>query len=133
MSKRYLVTHVPHYIGQRLVQPGETVTLPDGVEPGRWLLEAGAAQEAKSAAKYRARHNGPGVGAGNWVVENIDDGSHASVVFNKVDGDAKAKAEAEADRLNAGGEISLGGTDTALSSAQADPLAGAQGDDLPDA
>lgn len=115
MTKRYEVTHVPHYIGQRWVEPGETVTLPEGVKPGRWLKALGGA-----ADKYAAKHNG----GGNWLVELVEDGSRASEVFKKADGDAKAKADAEAERLNAGGDVVLGATDSALSSAQVDTIAG---------
>ena len=141
MSKRYLVTHVPHYIGQRMVYPDRgadsIVTLPPGVRPGRWLVEVegGAVSAAPSAPpppaseKFKAKHNG----GGRWLVENTDDGSRASVVYEKDEGDAKAKAEAEAARLNAGGEIHLGVTDGALSSAREDSPAGTQTGDLPDA
>jgi hypothetical protein len=141
MSARYLVTHTPHYINQRMVHPDcgadSIVTLPEGVKPGRWLVlqeEAPATAPASTQPtdlpeKYKAKHNG----GGRWVVENTEDGSRASVVFEKDDGDAKAKAEAEAARLNAGGEISLGATDSAPSSAQTDPAASTKNDDLPDA
>lgn len=140
MSKRYRVTHSPHYIGQRMVYPDRgadsIVTLPPEIRPGRWLVEVedsavSAALAIPSAApeKFKAKHNG----GGRWLVENIDDGSRASVVYEKDEGDAKAKAEAEAARLNAGGEIQLGVTDGAPSSAQEDSPAGTQTGDLPDA
>lgn len=136
MSQRsYLVTHVAHYIGQRWVEPGETVTLPEGVKPGRWLVPAGAVvaeQGPVVADKFRAKHNG----GGRWIVENVEDGSRASVVFEKDEGDAKAKAEAEAARLNAGGEIKLGGMEALTSSSgEGDPSASTQqaGNELPDA
>lgn len=137
MGDRYEVTHVPHYIGQRWREPGETVELPAGVKPGRWLkplASAAAAVQADDSAagaeQYRAKHNG----GGNWLVERIENGARSSVIFKKDEGDAKAKAEAEAARLNAGGEVELGGTDAAPSSAQGDPAAGAeQSGALPDA
>ncbi|MNR20785.1 hypothetical protein D3C85_1376480 [compost metagenome] len=135
MTERYEVTHVPHYIGQRLVQPGEIVTLPAGVKPGRWLKLVGATAPAKAeseAALFAVKHNG----AGNWVVERIADGSRASVVFKKAEGDAKERAEAEAARLNAGGEVNLGGTEAESSSDPVGPAAGTQGEagtELPDA
>lgn len=141
MTKRYEVTHVPHYIGQRWVEPGmgsdSIVTLPEGVKPGRWLKEVGAVQEVivagGASGKYAAKHNG----GGNWLVELVADGTRASVVFKKADGDARAKAEAEAERLNAGGDVDLGATDSALSSAQADTIASTEqapvSSDLPDA
>jgi hypothetical protein len=129
MAKRYEVTHTRHYIGGRLVSPGQgedsIVTLDEGIEPGRWLVEVVEAAQVVAFAgvgidQFAAKHNGPGVGAGNWVVERISDGSHCSVVFKNTDGDAKAKAKAEADRLNAGGEIALVATDGAPSSGQDD-------------
>ena len=140
MSKRYLVTNSPHYIGQRMVYPDRgadsIVTLPPGVRPGRWLKEvveiatdAVPAAALQSAEKFKAKHNG----GGRWLVESTEDGSRASVVYEKDEGDAKAKAEAEAARLNAGGEIQLGVMDGAPSSAQEDSPAGAQTGDLPDA
>ena len=138
---RYEVTHVTHFIGGRLVEPGRDedsiVDLPAGVKPGRWLTPVTAPSSAQvdagdAAALFAVKHGG----AGNWVVERIADGSRASVVFKKADGEAKEKAEAEAARLNAGGEINLGGTDAAPSSAQVDPAAGTEGgvgSELPDA
>lgn len=144
MEQRYLVTHTPHYINQRMVYPDcgadSIVTLPAGVKPGRWLVlqedapaNAPASTQTNLPELYKAKHNGPGVGAGNWAVEKVEDGSRASVVFKKDDGDAKAKAEAEAARLNAGGEIVLVVTDDALSSGQNDLPASTQTTELPDA
>lgn len=139
MTERYEVTHVPHYIGGRWVEPGTIVTLRPGIRPGRWLKLVGApaaTAPSDAAAQFAAKHNGPGVGAGNWVVERIADGTRASVVFKKADGDAKEKAEAEAARLNAGGEINLVVMDDALSSGQVGFAAGASGEmgiQLPDA
>lgn len=142
MSKRFEVTHVQHYIGGRLVMPdmgaASIVTLPAGVRPGRWLkpLDDAPVIVVGGGDQFAAKHNGPGVGAGNWSVERIADGSRVSVVFKKSDGDAKAKAEAEAARLNAGGEIDLGVMDGAPSSAQEDLATSAtseSGSNLPDA
>lgn len=114
MADRYRVTHVPHFIGGRLVHPdqGEAsiVTLPDGVEPGRWLeLVSGSATKAREdgdvVAAFEAKH----IAGGRWAVVQISDGSRASRLFTKdADGDAKAAAEAEAKRLNDGGQIDLG-------------------------
>lgn len=118
MTKRYEVTHVPHYIGQRWVEPGEVVTLDPGITPGRWLKLVGedGSTVAAGVAQFAAKHNGKGVGVGNYVVERIADGSYASRVFKKDDGQAKELAEAEAERLNAGGEIAQVATDSAPSS-----------------
>lgn len=127
---RYLVTHAPHFIGQRIVEPGEIVTLPEGVKPGRWLIPQAADVSVQAADMYQARH----IGGGSWAVENSEDGSRASVVFSKDKGDAKALAQAEAARLNAGGAIILGATDSAPSSAQDDAPAGTTNPgELPDA
>jgi hypothetical protein len=118
MAKRYEVTHVAHYIGQRWREPGEVVTLDPGITPGRWLKLVGedAPAVTAGAAQFAAKHNGKGVGVGNYVVERIADGSYASRVFRKDDGQAKELAEAEAERLNAGGEIAQVAMDGAPSS-----------------
>jgi hypothetical protein len=142
MTQRYLVTHTVHFINGALVHPDQgeasVVTLPSGVEPGRWLVPLDVAGEGIAATvdlieRYKAKHNG----GGRWIVENVDDGSRASVVFEKDEGDAKAKAEAEAARLNAGGDIDLGDKDVKPSSGQVDADAGTQQDEhggsLPDA
>jgi hypothetical protein len=51
MSQQYRVTHVPHYIGGRLVYPDRgdesLVTLEPGIEPGQWLEKVGGS-EAKA-------------------------------------------------------------------------------------
>jgi hypothetical protein len=118
MTKRYEVTHVPHYIGQRWVEPGEVVTLDPGITPGRWLKPVGEDAPTVTAGvmQFAAKHNGKGVGVGNYVVERVADGSYASRVFRKDDGQAKELAEAEAERLNAGGEIAQVASDGAPSS-----------------
>lgn len=128
---RYLVTHVPHYIGGQYVEIGGVVTLPVGVKAGRWLKPLDDQQGADSAPteKFKARHNG----GGRWVVEDTDNGSRVAL-FEKDEGDAKAKAEAEAARLNAGGEVGLLGKEAETSSVQDDQAAGAtQAGVLPDA
>lgn len=116
MTNRYEVTHVPHYIGQRWVEPGEVVTLAPGITPGRWLkpvaedapaVPVPVAAPAAGATQFAAKHNGVGVGVGNYVVVRVADGSHASQVFKKDEGQAKERAEAEAERLNAGGEVAI--------------------------
>lgn len=138
MSKRYRVTHSPHYIGARLVYPDQgansIVELPEGVKPGRWLVAVDDAPAvaltpaSAPAGRYIAKH----VGGGHYHVEGVDDGERASVVFKRDDGDAKAKAEAEAARLNAGGELQLE-TEDAPPPWPDDAPAGTGDDDLPDA
>ncbi|MNN40825.1 hypothetical protein D3C81_1549120 [compost metagenome] len=60
---------------------------------------AQAANEPEAAQDFTIKH----VPAGNWVVLNKD-GERASQVFKKDDGNAKELAQAEAIRLNAGGQ-----------------------------
>lgn len=114
MDKRYRVTHVPHYIGSRLVQPdqGEAsiVTLPAGIRPGRWLVPLDAEAKAQVAggtsevAAFMAKH----IAGGSYAVVQVSDGSRASRLFKKTEeGGAQALAEAEAKRLNDGGAIEL--------------------------
>lgn len=114
MPKEYRVTELS-YINGRLYQKDEVVTL-EIDSPGRNLeLVSGVAVDAAApvaapaagAAQFAAKHNGVGVGVGNYVVVRVSDGSHASQVFKKDDGLAKERAEAEAERLNAGGEIAI--------------------------
>lgn len=130
MSNRYRVTHVAHYIGGRLVHPDRgdesIVTLPAGIEPGRWLQPLDATSVAttvnREAAKaFEAKH----IAGGRYAVIQISDGTRASRLFTAEDGDAKAAAQAEAQRLNEGGQIDLG-------TLPADGGDGA-GDSLPDA
>lgn len=143
MTDRYRVTHVPHFIGQRLVYPDmgddSIVTLPEGVKPGRWLVKVGEAEEAPAASSsapaggFTVDH----ISRGDYVVLNAD-GERASIVFKNTGktGEAKQLAEAEAARLNAGGAIKLEATEPAdSSSGQDDPPTGTQpsADDLPDA
>lgn len=53
--RRYEVTHVQHFIGGRLVAVGEIVTLPEGVEPGRYLVEVMAEEKVEPARHKKAR------------------------------------------------------------------------------
>jgi len=102
MTNRYRVTHVPHFIGGRIVLPGlgdeSIITLAEGIRPGRWLEPLDVAPVAASP-QFAAKHHG----AGYYIVVQVADGACASRVFRKDEGDAKALAQAEADRLNAGG------------------------------
>lgn len=128
MSNRYLVTEFTHYINGRLVSPNQgdasIVELPAGVTAGRWLVPLDGQAEAKAELQlFAAKH----ISRGDYVVERVEDGSRASVVFpyTGTKGEAERLAEAEAARLNAGGELILGepGNDAAGSASQ----------DLPDA
>lgn len=95
------------------------------------LLEAEATTEPQGGAVvklFAAKH----ISRGDYVVEKIEDGSRASVVFKHTvtKGEAEKLAEAEADRLNAGGEIKLA-EQPAATPATTEPQGG--GDNLPDA
>lgn len=134
-EQRYEVTHVPHYIGQRWVEPGEVVTLPEGVKPGRWLKPVVEAAKAATSSATVSGFTIDHISRGDYVVLGAD-GERASIIFKNTgtQGEAKQLAEAEAARLNAGGEVNLGGSDAATSSAQGDSSAGTQqAGDLPDA
>ncbi len=110
MRKLYKVTHVPHFIGGRMVYPDrgqESITeLPEGVEPGRWLEEVkgGKAQPAKkqgeqqdddgdAAPQYKAKHNG----GGRYVILDANGEKFSDFTGNK------EEALAEEERLNKGG------------------------------
>jgi hypothetical protein len=130
MSKRYLVTNIVHFIGGRLVYPdqGEAsiVTLEKGIEPGKYLVEVGASAPAAAPQEVVLTYSAKHIGRGDYVVERIADEARVSKVFSNtgVQGEAKEQAEAEADRLNKGGELSLEPTP--------DPVPGGDAD-LPDA
>lgn len=70
----------------------------DGEAP-KAAVPAVKSEEAK-APRYSINH----VGGGNWEV--LESGERVGEMYRKADGDAKEKAQAEADRLNAGGEPS---------------------------
>lgn len=135
-QQRYEVTHVPHFINGRLVHPGvgddSIVTLPDGVKPGRWLKPVGqvvAQDEQQDGEQYAADH----ISRGDYCVVRVADGSRASVVFKNTgkQGEAKGQAEAEAARLNAGGEPAMEPLTEPAHDEQQD--GGAGGTNLPDA
>ena len=128
-SKRYEVTHSVHYIGGRLVSPDcgvdSIVTLPDGVEPGRWLVEvvASAVEIVKPVALMPgAEHVGPykavHVPVGNFAVHDAN-GLQLGETFKKAgQGEAKAAAESAAALLNVdavGGGAAASADDAPLS------------------
>lgn len=127
MTKRYEVTHSPHYIGGRLVNPGQgadsIVTLPEGVNPGRWLVEVdGPVIVAGSGhvGPFKVQH----IPVGNFGVFDAN-GLQVGETFVKSEkGVAKAAADAAAAALN--GAMEGGGSSTEQS------LGGATGN-LPDA
>lgn len=106
---KYEVTHVQHYIDGRLRQVGEVVELPEGVEPGRYLVKVG---KAKAAPVVEEEPKGSAAGAngysikhhfqGSWKVVDRN-GDQVGEVFAAHLGDkeaAKEAAQKEANRLN---------------------------------
>lgn len=127
MTKRYEVTHSPHYIGGRLVSPGQgagsIVTLPEGVNPGRWLKEVdGPVIVAGSGhvGPFKVQH----IPVGNFGVFDANGVQVGETFVKSEKGVAKAAADAAAAALN--GAMVDGGESTTL------PLGGATGS-LPDA
>lgn len=142
-----------------LIEPGEKFTIGDDEELGAWMREVGkdgrpvetkaAIKEAKvkeiplasapfnvPAQIYKVKHNG----GGNFIVIDAE-GTQVGEPFmlNKADNtEAKSKAQAEADRMNAGDAAPTISPTAAANIAQADVVAahdtGADQDDgLPDA
>lgn len=127
MTKRYEVTHSPHYIGGRLVMPGQgadsIVTLPEGVNPGRWLKEVTTPVVVAGAGlvgPFKVEH----IPVGNFGVFDANGVQVGETFVKSEKGVAKAAAEAAAAALN--GAMVDGGESTTS------PLGGATGP-LPDA
>lgn len=133
MPKRYEVLE-RSFINGRLYEPKETVVL-EIDSPGSNLKEVGAANAAPSPA---SQQGGAGLGyvaargaAGKFVVKDDKDQRVGDFIGNKAD------AEAEAARLNAGGQITATTTQQDAGGAQGSD-GGADQDDtggngLPDA
>lgn len=110
MTKTYIVTE-RSFIDGALREPGYETTSVVG-EPGPNLklkggkaAVAGQPSEAPAVvAAFEAKH----IAGGRYAVIQISDGTRASRLFTAKDGDAKAAAQAEAQRLNEGGQIDLG-------------------------
>lgn len=103
MPKRYEVLE-RSFINGRLYEPGETVVL-EIDSPGSNLKIAGAAKAAQAPANQQGADD-LGLGyvaargaAGKFVVKDDKDQRVGDFIGNK------AEAEAEAARLNAGGEV----------------------------
>lgn len=93
----------------RLIEAGEVFTIQGEQEfAASWMekVDAGVQETEPVRLKYGIKSNG----GGRWIVVNNDDDSRASVTFKPDQGDAKALAQAEANRLNAGGELLLDAT-----------------------
>lgn len=90
----------------KLIERGEVFTI-SGEEAfaSSWMQKVDATEKETppQVLLFGIKH----VGAGNWIaVKNADD-SRASRMFKKDDGNAKDLAQAEANRLNAGGDMLL--------------------------
>lgn len=90
----------------RLIEAGEVFTIQSEQEfAAKWMekVDAGTQETEPAKLKYGIKSNG----GGRWIVVSNEDDSRASVTFKPDQGDAKALAQAEANRLNAGGELLL--------------------------
>ncbi len=89
----------------RLIEAGEVFTIQGEQEfAARWMekVDAGVQETEPVRLKYGIKSNG----GGRWIVVSNEDDSRASVAFQPNPADkeeAKALAQAEANRLNAGG------------------------------
>lgn len=89
----------------RLVDAGEVFTIESAAAYApSWMekVEADTAETAQQILKYGIKSNG----GGRWIVVSNEDDSRASIAFKPNPDDkeeAKALAQAEANRLNAGG------------------------------
>lgn len=85
----------------RLIEAGEVFTVSESQFSASWMVKVdeSTAETPAQALKYGVKSNG----GGRWIVVNNDDDSRASMAFKPDQGDAKALAQAEANRLNAGG------------------------------
>lgn len=113
MTKTYIVTE-RSFIDGALREPGyETTSALEAPGPNLRLKDSGQKLAASTApdaplastvAAFEAKH----IAGGRYAVVQISDGSRASKLYSKDEGDPKALAEAEAERLNAGGQLDLG-------------------------
>lgn len=90
----------------KLIEKGEVFTISDEQAfASSWMqkVDAGAKETPPQELLFGIKH----VGAGNWIAVKNDDDSRASRMFKKDDGNAKDLAQAEANRLNAGGDMLL--------------------------
>lgn len=91
----------------KLREPGEVFVIDsEKAFAGSWMEKVdGAVKEtAAPTLQFAVKH----VGGGNWIVVKNEDGSRASRMFKKgAKGEAEGLAQAEAERLNAGGQMLL--------------------------
>jgi hypothetical protein len=86
----------------KLIESGEVFTVESAAAYApSWMekVDAETQESAPQSLKYGIKSNG----GGRWIVVSNEDDSRASVAFKPDQGDAKALAQAEANRLNAGG------------------------------
>ncbi|MCM8743622.1 hypothetical protein [Pseudomonas koreensis] len=126
MPKRYEVLD-RSFINGRLYEPGETVVLEIDSPGSNLKLVSGkdAAAPAPGSGQQNAGYVAARGAAGKFVVKDAD----GKVLFTGT----KAEAEAEADRLNAGGKVK--GTEAPAGSGQQNAGGATDGDntDQPDA
>ncbi|MGL4315339.1 MAG: hypothetical protein ACRCTL_01795 [Pseudomonas sp.] len=90
----------------KLIEEGEVFTIStEEAFAGSWMEMVDATEKVtpSQVLQFGIKH----VGAGNWIAVNNADDSRASRMFRKDDGNARDLAQAEANRLNAGGAILL--------------------------
>jgi hypothetical protein len=101
-KKQIRVRATAQGFSRRLIERGEVFTIDSAAAfSPNWMEKVGADTEETETQtlKYGIKSNG----GGRWIVVNNDDDSRASIAFKPDQGDAKALAQAEANRLNAGG------------------------------
>lgn len=90
----------------KLIEKGEVFTISgEAAFAASWMQKVDATEKVtpSQVLQFGIKH----VGAGNWIAVKNDDDSRASRMFKKDDGNAKDLAQAEANRLNAGGDMLL--------------------------
>jgi hypothetical protein len=92
----------------RLIERGEVFTV-SGADAftSKWMEKVDDPETPLPELKYGIKSNG----GGRWIVELLENGARSSVTYSKEQGDSKALAQAEANRLNAGGELILAVSD----------------------
>lgn len=86
----------------KLIEAGEVFTIEsEAAFTPKWMakVDAETDETEPQTLKYGIKSNG----GGRWIVVSNEDDSRASIAFKPDQGDAKALAQAEANRLNAGG------------------------------
>lgn len=91
----------------KLRMPGEVFVIDsEKAFASSWMekVDEAVKETAAPALQFAVKH----VGGGNWIVVKNEDDSRASRMFKKgAKGEAEGLAQAEAERLNAGGQMLL--------------------------